>query len=174
MMSAPDPPEETAVPDAAPATARETALAFIDFCNEHGDWLTNLKLQKMLYYAQGWHLADYGVPLFPECLEAWILGPTCPEVYEEFRPLAHRPIDLEVPAGAVRPELKEFVAEIWAAYGSLSAYDLEYLACHEPPWLNARRGLGRLEAGERAISVEDMRRFFVAEAERNAVQKDAA
>jgi hypothetical protein len=37
--------------------------------------LSNLKLQKLLYYAQGHYLARTGTPLFPETIEA---GPTVP------------------------------------------------------------------------------------------------
>ncbi len=40
-----------------------------------GDLISNLKLQKLLYYAQGFHLALYDEPLFPEAIEAWTHGP---------------------------------------------------------------------------------------------------
>ena len=36
-----------------------------------GDLISNLKLQKLVYYAQGFALALYGRPLFPERIEAW-------------------------------------------------------------------------------------------------------
>jgi uncharacterized phage-associated protein len=55
--------------------AHEVAQAFLAFCNEYGDTLTNLKLQKLLYYAQGWYLAMHDEPLFDEPLEAWTLQP---------------------------------------------------------------------------------------------------
>ena len=38
---------------------------------EHGDTISNLKLQKMLYYQQGFHLAYFGTPLFDEDIVAW-------------------------------------------------------------------------------------------------------
>jgi len=34
------------------------------------DFISNLKLQKLLYYAQGIHLALYGKPLFNDPIEA--------------------------------------------------------------------------------------------------------
>ena len=46
--------------------------------------MSNLKLQKMLYYEQGFHLAAFDTPLFDENIEAWMFGPVVPEVYEKY------------------------------------------------------------------------------------------
>lgn len=51
-----------------------------------GDNITNLKLQKLLYYQQGYHLAAFDTPLFDESVEAWIYGPVVPVVYDYFQP----------------------------------------------------------------------------------------
>ena len=161
------------MPIAGPVPAREVALAIIAFCNDHGEWLTNLRLQKMLYYCQGWHLGYYGLPLFLEDLQAWVLGPACPPIFQEFARFQHMPIDVIVPDGSVAPALAEHVREIWEAYGSLSTYDLEYYACHETPWLNARRGLFRTDLSNNVVTVEDMRVYFAAEVARHAAEKAA-
>ena len=47
--------------------------------------VSNLKLQQLLYYAQGWHLALWGNKLFNERIEAWIMGPVIPAVYHKFK-----------------------------------------------------------------------------------------
>ena len=156
------------MPVAGPVPAQDVALAVIDFCNEHGEWLTNLRLQKMLYYCQGWHLGYYGVPLFPERLEAWVHGPACPPVVEQYSRFEHRPIDVKVPAGSVALALAEHVREIWQAYGDLSTYDLEILTHRETPWVNARSTLSESEPSHAVLSVEDMRDFFAAEARKDA------
>ncbi|MDR2895454.1 MAG: DUF4065 domain-containing protein [Propionibacteriaceae bacterium] len=44
-----------------------------------------MKLEKLLYYCQGWSLAWDGVPLFKEPLEAWANGPVCPAAFREHR-----------------------------------------------------------------------------------------
>jgi len=56
-------------------TVSKIANYFIYVANETGSYLSNLKLQKLLYYAQAWHLALYGISLFDEEFEAWIHGP---------------------------------------------------------------------------------------------------
>jgi len=45
-------------------TVSKIADYFISVANETGSYLSNLKLQKRLYYAQAWHLALYGISLF--------------------------------------------------------------------------------------------------------------
>ena len=49
-----------------------------------GECLTNLKLQKLLYYQQGYHLAAFGTPLFEENVESWMYGPVVPVVYDTY------------------------------------------------------------------------------------------
>ena len=59
--------------------------------------LTPLKLQKLIYYAHGWHLAIRNAPLIDEVIEAWEYGPVVPNVYHEFKKFGNRPI----PTGTV-------------------------------------------------------------------------
>lgn len=43
--------------------------------------VTNLKLQKLVYFAQGFVLAYLNCPLFTEDIEAWTYGPVVPRLY---------------------------------------------------------------------------------------------
>lgn len=60
-----------------------------------GELMSNMKLQKMLYYQQGYHLAAFGTPLFDEDIEAWMYGPVVPCVYDHFKKFG---------AGGIEPE----------------------------------------------------------------------
>ena len=92
-----------------------------DVCG--GDLMSNMKLQKMLYYEQGYHLAAFGTPLFDEDIEAWMYGPVVPCVYEHFK--GHE-------AGGILPENKEIIElteeeeymynDVFDAYVDISAY----------------------------------------------------
>ena len=55
--------------------------------------MTNMKLQKMLYYQQGFHLAYFGTPLFEEDIEAWMYGPVVPSVYEKYKGFGQQGIE---------------------------------------------------------------------------------
>jgi uncharacterized phage-associated protein len=58
-------------------------LAQID--EEAGDLISNMKLQKLVYYAQGVNIALHNRPLFPESLEAWTYGPVVPELFHTYK-----------------------------------------------------------------------------------------
>lgn len=71
------------------ANVQDVARFFIDMAqaqekNKKGDGITQLRLQKMLYFAQGWSLAREGKPLFEAEIEAWKYGPVVPEVYRTY------------------------------------------------------------------------------------------
>lgn len=67
----------------------DVADFFIDLANsgdpEEDDGMTNMKLNKLLYFAQAASLQRFGRPLFDESLEAWKYGPVVPRVYREFK-----------------------------------------------------------------------------------------
>lgn len=65
-------------------TCFDIAKHFIRFANEEGSFISNLKLQKLVYYAQAWHLAIHGTPLFEEDFEAWVHGPVIPSLYQKY------------------------------------------------------------------------------------------
>jgi uncharacterized phage-associated protein len=50
-----------------------------------GDEISTMKLQKLCYYCQAWHLAWYGKSLFPEDFERWDNGPVCRELFDLHR-----------------------------------------------------------------------------------------
>ena len=54
-------------------------------CRERGDIFTNLKLQKLLYYAQAWYLALRGQSPFHRGFQAWVHGPALPSQYKRFK-----------------------------------------------------------------------------------------
>lgn len=47
--------------------------------------LTPMKLQKLLYFAQGWHLEHYRVPLIDDFFARWTYGPVIPSLYHDFK-----------------------------------------------------------------------------------------
>ena len=58
-------------------------LSIVD--RESGSSITPLKLQKILYYAQGYYLAKENRPLFKEDFEAWAHGPANPGIYDKYK-----------------------------------------------------------------------------------------
>lgn len=98
-----------------------------------------MKLQKLLYYAQGYCLALRGEPMFDVEFEAWTHGPVVPEVYHRFKHYWCRPIDksVTIDEGVYGPEDLEVLSAVLTTYGQFTAVDLSDLAHWELPWLDA-------------------------------------
>ncbi len=68
------------------ARAIDVANFFIDMADACPDEaMTNLRVNKLVYYAQAWSLVFLGRPLFDEIIEAWEHGPVIPSVYSAFK-----------------------------------------------------------------------------------------
>ena len=68
------------------ATAKDVAQYLLKLDEQHGgEGISNLKLQKLAYYSQGFFGAIYDKPLFNERVEAWTYGPVIPELYHEYK-----------------------------------------------------------------------------------------
>mgnify|MGYP001199837550 FL=1 len=115
---------------------------------EAGDYMTNLKLQKLCYYAQAWHLAFTGSAMFSDELEAWDHGPVNRDLYKHYRSQLDRgwdPIEPDEvtanfsPADVFSLNELETLQEVWNSYGDLSAKRLEDLTHQEDPWLNTSK-----------------------------------
>jgi len=113
---------------------------FIAWAEDEQADLSNLKLQKLLYYAQGWMLRNTGRPLFRERIRAWSHGPVVPDVYHEFKAFGSG--DLKLPAdddfewSDVDDQATELLIRVWNTYGKFSAWGLRNMTHAEPPWQN--------------------------------------
>lgn len=101
-----------------------------DFYEVYED-LTHLKLQKLLYFAQGIYLAINDEPLFKEKIVAWQHGPVVKEVYDYFSRFKRSSIKLtpeEIGDSFEKIENDENVcAELEATYKRYSGYTAWYL-----------------------------------------------
>ncbi|MDY7013941.1 MAG: DUF4065 domain-containing protein [Cyanobacteriota bacterium] len=119
----------------------EIADYFIWLANETGSFISNLKLQKLVYYAQAWHLALYQTPLFEEDFQAWIHGPVIPELYQKYKDYRWRPILKDVTLPKLTPDILKFLDEVAEEYFACDSYELEQMTHAEAPWNQARENL---------------------------------
>ena len=97
--------------------------------------LTPLKLQKLLYLAQGWSFVWDGISAFPEEFEAWQYGPVNEKVYEYFKKYGRREIPEREGIGFISDhKVSETLKAVWNEYGKKSAYDLVELTRRQTPW----------------------------------------
>lgn len=105
--------------------------------------ISTMKLQKLVYFSQGWHLGLLEEPLFAEEFQAWRYGPVCRDLYR----LHRREYSVTSwPRGnpaKLSESAKVIVDAVIKNYGGLSGLDLSELT-HAPrtPWKNLRSSLG--------------------------------
>ncbi len=102
--------------------------------------ISPLKLQKLVYYAQGLHLALYGKPIFKENIIAWNYGPVVPELYKKYKQYGARGIAPEraFDPDSIDDDMREFLDEVYTAFGQFSATRLMDLTHSDNCWRNAR------------------------------------
>ncbi|WP_191556125.1 Panacea domain-containing protein [Metabacillus idriensis] len=136
---------------------RRIALYFLWKSQLGGNYyITHLKLQKLVYYAQAWSLALRGRRLFRNELEAWLHGPVSRDLYREYRDYGSNIIEpvLELNFRFDRDDI-EILEGVWELYGSYDGKYLETLTHKEDPWIIAwKKGMNSY------IDVNDMKNYY--------------
>lgn len=120
-------------------TAIDIANFFIDLANSDKEgYITNMKVNKLVYFAQGWSLVRYGRRLFEEPIEAWLHGPVIPSVYQAFKQYGKNNIDAvcgEYDPDTFSADDLDLLADVAIAYAKFDASELRRMT-HEPqsPW----------------------------------------
>lgn len=140
--------------------AKVIADYLIAECRERGELLTNLKLQKLLYYADAWNLALYDEPLFTENFKAWVHGPVLTSQYHRFKDYRWQPIAEEIEKPEVSDDLAAHLDEIVDVFGCETAVALELMTHQEKPWLEARGDLPTTEPSSAPVSKETTKQFY--------------
>jgi uncharacterized phage-associated protein len=138
-------------------------LVKLSLSGDERDPLTNLRLQKLLYYAQAWSLVIRESELFSDEIVAWRHGPVVPVVY--------RALPGGIGASAIPPdsfasvpdlevEDAAYMKSVWEAYNPYSALKLSRMTHEEMPWQKAWGGRPRDGHGDDPIRIEDLEDFF--------------
>ena len=140
-------------------TAQTVADYFLTLGDpEVGDGISNMKIQKLLYYAQGIYLAIANEPLFDDPIEAWRFGPVVPDVYHRFKTHGFEsvPVPQDFDATVFSADQRSILDEVNEAYGQFSAWKLRDMTHDEAPWRDAdARGPNTV------ITHEALRAFFL-------------
>jgi len=126
------------------------------------EYLSHMRLQKLLYYAQAWSLTLRGKPLFTSAIEAWVHGPVVRAVYPQFADYGDSPIPFHEASAAdgLNDDDKALIESVWRGYRRFSATQLRRMTHRERPWLEARTGCGSDESSQAEIPHEAIRRYF--------------
>lgn len=126
-----------------------------------GPWMDAMRLQKLLYYVQAWHVAVTDEPLFPEQIKAWKAGPVVPQVWHARKDRDRRRAATQnvgdIHLDAMTSDLIDLVL---ANYGSMSGEELSALTHVEQPWRQTRGNLPEDAECRESIDVSVMARYY--------------
>ena len=113
--------------------------------------IDEMKLHKLLYFAQRESFAITGKQLFDGEFRGWKYGPVCCEVRNAFSPDG-----IVVDTSPVSDECAYIVNNVVQEYGSIASWKLSELSHKEISWKNARKGLTAEQNGNNLISISDI------------------
>ena len=135
--------------------AAAIANYFLDLADRDETGLDPMKIQKIVYFGHGWHLALKDEPLIKERIEAWEYGPVIPPLYGQFKkfgngPITERAVKMEYEAlkfsykvasienqgdEQTNASTRSLLDRIWVVYGGLSGIQLSNLTHADgSPW----------------------------------------
>lgn len=135
--------------------------------------MSHLKLQKLVYYIEGHHLAYFEAPLIEDEFEAWVHGPVSRKIFNALREhsLLYGDIRFVKETGVQAPEeiahktlsqdQIDLIDEVIETYGKFTGMQLESMTHNEKPWLEARKGCAPGDKCTNLISKETMRTYFL-------------
>ena len=128
--------------------------------------ISPLKLHKLLYYVEAWHLAFFDTSIVPGKFQAWVHGPVCRPLYSRYRntksmycgileeDLRHDNFD------GLSEDNKSHIDNVLETYLKFSDTQLEALTHREAPWIAARGDCAEFERCEEEIDKNLMRDFY--------------
>lgn len=107
-------------------------------CNELRLSISNLRLQKILYFVQAEFLVVTGYPCFGEQIEAWDFGPVVPEVYQIYKKYGSASIPVtDEDKSFIFDEDAELIDGIIDACSEYTTSQLVGITHDQAPWKNA-------------------------------------
>ncbi|MBF0457317.1 MAG: SocA family protein [Nitrospirae bacterium] len=130
---------------------------FLSKAADDEELLSNLKLQKLMYYAQGLYLVTNKQPLFNEDIEAWTYGPVVPSLYNKYKDYGAGgiPAPTDFDYNRINRQDSEFLNEIYEVFGQFSASRLKELSHNDICWKNAYE-----KGAKTIISHDDMTEYL--------------
>ena len=145
---------------------KAVANTLLAICREKGySPISPMKLQKLVYFAHGWHLAYTGKPLIGEEIQAWDYGPVIDTLYRDLKGYGSGDVTGQIPEIEYldqkftttnplveSPEIRTFLGNVVDVYGPLSAIQLSNMT-HQPdtPWAKLKAEFPT----QRALTIPD-------------------
>ena len=127
---------------------KDIAAYIVDYSIENGCPVSNLKLQKILYYVQAYFLIKKNEPCFEEEIECWRHGPVVREVYSEYKKYFNDNIFMVEDYKEIEERDCNLINQVVDSYRKYSPWEMVDKTHQEDPWINDE------------LSLRGIKRFF--------------
>jgi uncharacterized phage-associated protein len=119
-------------------TALDVANAFIEIAARNGQRLTNMQLQKLVYFAFGYYAGFMNSKLFRDEIQAWGYGPVIPTLYHKLKGYGVGAVTELLPSTNIVGDSsveKKIIEGVWDSYHNYTALQLSSLTHKDgTPW----------------------------------------
>ena len=118
------------------------AYYLINLFSNNGKKVTQLQLQKLMYFFEAYYMNKKDVDSLYECnFNAWMFGPVAIPLYKKFKSFGEFPIEINDEAkeigNNIDNEKKKLILDIYNVFGGLTANTLVNLThMKDSPWYN--------------------------------------
>ncbi|WP_261789722.1 Panacea domain-containing protein [Treponema pectinovorum] len=117
--------------------------------------ISNLRLQKLLYFIQAKVLIKTGNPCFDDEMQAWEFGPVVPVVYHEYKIFGGMDITDEFLIPHITREISSCIIEMLDDCANYPTFQLVNITHAQSPWKNARA-----KGDKSIITIESIKDYF--------------
>ena len=138
-------------------SAIAVANYIIEYEHSKNRMISNLKLQKLLYFVQAQFFIEYGRPCFDDRIEAWSFGPVVVDVYHAYK--IYGSLDITKLKDNVNVRIlyehQRTIDGVLEEFSDTPVYEMVDITHHQTPWVHAKRNLFNNE-----ITQEAIKKFF--------------
>ncbi|MDU7067145.1 MAG: DUF4065 domain-containing protein [Clostridium perfringens] len=131
---------------------KDIAAYIVDYSIENGSPVSNLKLQKILYYVQAYFLVTKNEPCFREDIIHWRHGPVVREVYSQYKMYFDDEITRSNGFGDLESYDKNLINKVVDSYKTYGPWDMVRKTHEEGPWINTN--------SDDVIDKEEIKKYF--------------
>lgn len=115
---------------------KDIAAYIVNYSIDNEKYISNLKLQKLLYYVQAYFAVEKNKPCFNEEFEHWRHGPVIPEIYSEYKVYFNENITDYKDHEKINPKDRMLIEKVIDSYFDYSAWEMVRKTHDELPWVN--------------------------------------
>lgn len=135
--------------------AKDIAAYIVNYSIEKGNCVSNLKLQKLLYYVQAYFSVKKGTPCFSDDIEHWRHGPVVREIYSEYKIYFNdniRDFNDDFPEDMIEKEDKLLINDVVDSYKGYGPWEMVEKTHKEKPWQETK--------SDEIIEFKEIKKYF--------------